>query len=239
MITQRYDYTKLSKKEDDTGKRKYLTPDGRKVASVTTILEITKPEEDKQALQNWRNAVGHKKAKEITTEAANRGTRMHTYLEGFVLNDQLKDAGSNPYAKISHLMAQTVIKEGLHKADEFWGSEVSLYFPEIYAGTTDLVGVHGGAEAIMDFKQSNKPKQRAWIEGYFLQCAAYGAAHDALYGTKIRKGVIMMCVKPKVDAQFNIIEPPQYQEFIIEGEEFDHYAREWWKRVEQHFLLNM
>lgn len=239
MIISKYPYQPLSRKTDTDGKRKYLTPDGNKLPSVTTILGATQPEEEKQALQEWRNAVGHKRAQEITTQAANRGTRMHSYLEYYVENDVMKELGTNPYAKVSYVMAEEVVRHGMPHVDEVWGSEVSLYFPDVYAGTTDLVGVHAGAEAIMDFKQSNKPKSRERVEGYFLQLAAYSECHNQLYGTNIRKGVVMMCVQPKVDAQFNIIEPPLYQEFIIEGSEFDYYVSEWWKRVEQHFLLNM
>ena len=97
----------------EDGKRLYLTPDGKKLPSVTTVLEKTKPEEKKQALNEWRKRVGHAQAQAITTEAANRGTRMHTYLEHYVKTGEIKPAGTNPYAWSSHAMAQTVIDQGL------------------------------------------------------------------------------------------------------------------------------
>jgi hypothetical protein len=231
-ITNKYPYKSLNKTNVD-GSRKYVTPDGFKVPSVTTILDATKSEETKQALENWRKRVGHKKAQEITTEAAGRGTRMHKWIEDFIKEDKRGEPGSNPYSQQSHLMATQIIENGLSKCDEFWGTEVSLYFPEIYAGTTDLCGVHEGAEAIMDHKQSNKPKKREWIEDYFVQTAAYALAHNEVYGTKIRKGVIFMCVKPElVDGLWG---KPQYLEFIIEGNEFDHYTQLWYKRLEQYY----
>jgi genome maintenance exonuclease 1 len=121
-------------------------------------------------------------------------------------------------------MAQTIIDMGLSKCQEFWGTEVSLYFPEVYAGTTDLVGVHDNIECIMDHKQTNKPKKREWIDDYFLQLAAYATAHNEVYGTKIRKGVIFMCSADN-----------QYQEFIVEGVEFDKYVDGWFKRVEEYY----
>ncbi len=201
-----------------------MTPDGYAVPSVTTILDATKPEEAKQALREWRKRVGEQKAKEITTEAAGRGTRMHKFLENHVKTGDTGKPGTNPYSIQSHLMAQTIIDKGLSKCQEFWGTEVSLYFPEVYAGTTDLVGIHEGVDAIMDHKQTNKPKKREWIDDYFLQLSAYATAHNEVYGTKIRKGVVFMCSADN-----------KYQEFIVEGKEFDTYTDKWFRRVEEYY----
>lgn len=212
------------KRETTTEGRKYVAPDGEKLPSVTTILDATKPIEAKKALIEWRRRVGEQKANEITAEAAGRGTRMHKYLENYVLKGETGEPGSNPYSKQSHTMAHTIISQGLSNCPEFWGTEVSLYFPKIYAGTTDLVGVHNGDEAIMDHKQTNKPKKREWIEDYFLQLTAYANAHNEVYGTKIRKGVIFMCSAAN-----------EYQEFIVEGNEFDEWSDRWWKRVEEYY----
>ena len=224
MIVQRYTYSSLNR-ETIEGSRKYATPDGEKLPSVTTILDATKPEEKKKALQEWRKRVGEKQAQAITTEAAGRGTRMHKWIEDYIKTGQLGVPGSNPYSQQSHKMAQSIITEGLSKCDEFWGTEVSLYYPKIYAGTTDLVGVHDGSPAIMDHKQTNKLKKREWIEDYFLQLAAYAAAHNEVHGTNIRKGVIFMCSADNI-----------YQEFIVEGAEFDDWTNRWFKRVEEYYM---
>jgi genome maintenance exonuclease 1 len=214
----------------------YLTPDGKKLPSVTTILDRTKPEEKKQALTNWKRRVGEAQAQQITTEAANRGTRMHTYLEHYVKTGQIREAGTNPYAWSSHAMAQTVIEQGLKNVDEFWGVEIPLYFPNLYAGTSDGAGIHLGRESILDYKQTNKPKKREWIEDYFLQLVAYALAHNEVYGTNIRKGVVLMCVKPETDANLNIVSPPVYQEFVLEEQDFDHWEQQWWRRLELYYL---
>lgn len=237
MYNPKYKYVELSRQTVD-GSRLYNVPGGRNLPSVTTILDATKPEEKKKALADWRNKVGHERAQQITTEAASRGTRMHTYLEGYVKNGILKERGSNPFSWASHAMADVVIREGLSKVGEFWGVEVPLYFPDIYAGTTDCVGIHEGTEAILDFKQTNKPKKREWIEDYFLQLAAYAEAHNELHGTTIRRGVVLMCVKPELDNQNYIVRPPEYQEFILEGSDFEKYRALWWKRVEQYYTSN-
>jgi len=223
LLIERYQYTKLSR-DDSTGKRLYACPDGTKVPSVTTVLDKTKPEEAKQALLNWRRSVGEAKAQQITTEAANRGTRMHKFLEDYIKTGIVTESGSNPYSIQSHKMAKSIIEQGLVKCNEYWGVEVPLYFPKVYAGTTDLCGVHDGSDAIMDHKQSNKLKKREWIDDYFVQLAAYANAHNEVHGTKIRKGVIFMCTQDNI-----------YQEFIIEGTEFDKYSDMWFKRVEQFY----
>jgi genome maintenance exonuclease 1 len=222
-LISKFPYAEM-KRETTTEGRKYVTPDGEKLPSVTTILDATKPIEAKKALIEWRRKVGEAKAKEITAEAAGRGTRMHKWLENYVLNGETGDPGGHPASKQSHMMAHTVIQNGLSNCDEFWGTEVALHYPKIYAGTTDLVGIHAGDEAIMDHKQTNRPKKREWIEDYFLQLTAYANAHNEVYGTKIRKGVIFMCSANN-----------EYQEFIVEGNEFDEWSDRWWKRVYQYY----
>jgi genome maintenance exonuclease 1 len=234
MIISRYDYTPINR-ETVNGKRHYCLPDGSKVPSVTTILDKTKPQEKREALANWRKAVGEAKAQEIVTEAANRGTRMHAYLESYVLSGDMKDLPSNPYAHPSWFMAAEIILKGLTNVDEFWGVEVPVYYSGLYAGTTDCLGVWKGKPAIMDFKQTNKPKKREWIEDYFLQLAAYAQAHNNMHGTEINQGVILMACQPKLLPD-NTYSTPEYLEFVIEGDEFAHWTDEWTKRVELYYL---
>lgn len=222
-LPDKFKYEPIKRIDTPEGRR-YATPDGQKLPSVTTILDATKSEESKKALQEWRNRVGHKQAQQITTEAAGRGTRMHKWLENYIKTGSTGDPGSNPYSIQSHKMAHSIITQGLVNCNEFWGTEVPLYFPSVYAGTTDLCGVHNNNEAIMDHKQANKIKKREWIEDYFVQLAAYATAHNEVHGTKIRKGVIFMCDPNAV-----------YAEFIIEGNEFDSFQDKWYKRLEQYY----
>lgn len=238
MYNPKFNYQPIPR-ENVSGRRLYATPDGNRLPSVTTILDATKSEESKQALHAWRARVGTEQAQAITTEAANRGTRMHTYLEQYVRDGVIKDRGTNPFSWASHAMAQTVIDQGLKNVTEFWGIEVPLYFPRVYAGTTDGAGIHLNEQAILDYKQTNRPKRREWIDDYFVQLCAYAEAHNELHGTCIRKGVILMCVKPQLDEQMNMTTQPEYQEFVLEGAEFEHYRSLWWKKVEQYYMLNM
>lgn len=222
MINPKYNYVSLERETLD-GSRKYVTPTGH-LPSVTTILDATKSEEAKMVLQSWKNRMGVKRAQEITTEASSRGTRMHKWLETYVKTGDLGTPGSNPYSIQSHAMATSIVNQGLVNCSEYWGSEVALYYPSIYAGTTDLVGVHNGSPAILDFKQTNKPKKREWIDDYFLQLVFYGTAHNAVYGTDIQKGVILMCDPTGA-----------YQEFIIDSE-WGKYEDLMWKRLEKYYM---
>ena len=160
---------------------------------------------------------------------------MHAYLEQYILQDDMKPLPTNPYAHPSWFMAAEVILNGLSGVDEFWGTEVPVYYSGLYAGTTDCIAVYRGKPAIIDFKQSNKPKKREWIEDYFLQLAAYAQAHNHTYGTNIRDGVIMMAVQPTL-LEDQTYSTPQYLQFEVSGEEFDHWTDEWTKRVELYYL---
>jgi len=219
LIQKKYDYKPISRKQVN-GKRLYETPDGNAVASVTTILDATK---DKTHLIAWRKRVGEAKAQEIVTEAAGVGTRMHKYLEDYIDTGEWPQPGSNPYAQQAHGMAE-VIKENALNDVEIWGSEVALYMPQMYAGTTDLVGTYKGQPAIMDFKQTNKPKKVEWVVDYFLQLVAYAEAHNELYGTEIREGHVFMCSRAG-----------EYQQFDVWPDEYDEWRNEWYERVYQFY----
>ena len=220
LITERYDYKEIKRKQID-GKRLYACPDGNAVASVTTILDKTK---DKSHLIAWRKRVGEAKAQEIVTEAASVGTRMHKYLEDYIEFGEWPTPGSNPYAQQAHRMAEQVRDNAMGDVDEIWGSEINLYHPKIYAGTTDLVGQYKGQPAIMDFKQTNKPKKAEWVEDYYLQLTAYALAHNEVFGTNIREGHVFMCSRDL-----------QYQQFDLWPDEFDKWEQKWWDRVYQYY----
>ena len=214
---QKYPYDELSKVSKN-GKRHYATPDGRQVPSVTTVLSATK---DMTHLHEWRKRVGKEKAQQITTESANIGTVMHTSLEKHVKGHERKP-GSNLIHQKAHAMANVIIDNGLTDVSEVWGSEVSLHYPELYAGTTDLVGVYKGEPAIMDFKQARKLKKKEWVEDYFLQLVAYSEAHNKLYDTKINTGRIFICTQNN-----------QYQTFDIDN--YDQWVGKWYAKLEQYY----
>ena len=175
--------------------------------SVTTVLGQTQPKEKQESLERWRQKVGREEAKRITREAGDRGTAMHYYLEQLIQGTPTKDLTTR--GKEAEPMAKIIAERGLSDVDEVYGIEAVLYYPDLYAGSVDLVARYKGKVSIIDFKQTNKPKQVEWIEDYFLQMAAYGMAHDVIHDTAIEQGIIMMCSKDGY-----------YQQFMIEGEKF-------------------
>ena len=204
------------------GKRHYEINGIEKLPSVTTILKATEPDEKRESLQAWRNRVGEAEATRIVDSAGARGTAMHKILEKYIIEEGYLDLTN--VGKEAHNMAMQVIQNGLSNVTEFYGSECTLYYPGLYAGQTDLIATHKGDMAVIDFKQTNKPKKREWIEDYCLQLAAYGMAHDFIYKTAITKAVIMMCSKDNF-----------YQEFVIAGEEYKKYKHQWLERVNKYY----
>ena len=228
LIIEKYNYQEI-KRQQVEGKRLYACPDGNAVASVTTILDKTK---DKTHLIAWRKRVGEKKAQEIVTEAASVGTRMHKYLEDYIEFGEWPTPGGNPFAKKAHAMATQIRDNAMVDVDEIWGSEINLYMPQMYAGTTDLVGQYKGNPAIMDFKQTNKPKKLEWVEDYYLQMVAYAEAHNEIYGTNIREGHVFMCSRGDDPME---IGGETYQQFDLWPHEYDEWRNEWYNRVYQYY----
>ena len=202
------------------GKRHYVI--GKyKLPSVTTILSATMPEEKRKSLDAWILREGKERANEIKSRAANRGSSMHKILEHMIIGEGYKDLTEIGAQATS--MAQVIAERGLSNVSEYYGTEVNVYYPGLYAGQTDLMCVHNGSDAIVDFKQTNKPKRREWIEDYFLQGAAYCMAHDTIYGTYIDKFVIMMCSADNY-----------YQEFILEGKDLRNFKYKWLERLDKY-----
>ena len=195
---------------------------GFKLPSVTSILAKTK---DQAYLTAWKQKVGHEEAERIKNLSSKRGTSMHKFIEKHITGagyDDLTEIGQQ-----AKPMAQKIIDMGLTPVSEYYGSEVSLYYPGLYAGSTDLVCIHNGKETIADFKQANKPKREDWIEDYFMQIAAYAMAHDYVHGSNIEQGVIMICTPDLY-----------YQEFKFNGEQMRQYRHKFLERLSQYYGRN-
>ena len=212
-INHKYPYRPLERVDSPEGRR-YLV-NGQALPSVTTILSATR---DNTHLDEWIRAVGKTEADRICTQSSNIGSGMHSNLENYVLGNPM--SGS----VMEKSLAQLIVRKGLTHVDEVWGSEVAVYSEGLYAGTADLIGMHMGIPSIIDFKNSRNHKPKAHIEGYFMQCAAYALAHNEMFGTDIQRGVIMIANQDG-----------RYQEFIIESDEFQHYALKWASAVEEFF----
>jgi genome maintenance exonuclease 1 len=200
------------------GQRHYEI-DTDKLPSVTTIISQTQDKEKQEALAAWKAKVGENEAERVKNVAASRGTAMHSILEHYLEKNNILDLTET--GQEAHKMANKIIEEGFPDLQEIWGSEVTVYYPGLYAGATDLVGIYMGRDSIIDFKQSNKPKKAEWITDYKLQMVAYAMAHNYVYRTDIDQGVILMCTPDLF-----------FQRFIINGREFRELKLEWLKRID-------
>ena len=205
---------------EDHGTRLYDV-NGARLPSVTTILGKTK---DQTFLKDWIKSKGAKEAERIKNLSSNRGTAMHKFLEHYIIGsgyDDLTELGQK-----AKTMAEKIIDVGLTPVEEWYGSEVTLYYPGLYAGSTDLVCLHNGKETVVDFKQANRPKKEEWIDDYKMQIAAYAMAHDYVHESNIEQGVIMVCTPDLY-----------YQEFIISGSDLRQWKYKFLKRLDMYYEL--
>jgi genome maintenance exonuclease 1 len=224
-IKKRYKYKKLYRQDGEDGRRYRVMMMGEDqlLPSVTTILSATK---DMSTLDAWAARVGPEAAEKIRVEAAAVGTSMHLVID-MMFARRMLPRPKNWLTSKGYEMGYMLINTFFGQLQEVWGSEVALYYPEKYAGTTDLVGIYRGKPAIIDFKQSLKPKRHQWISDYFHQLTAYAAAHDIVHGTKIEYGVVLVACQTG-----------ETQEFSIAGQEFKDYQNGWMERVARFRALN-
>ena len=219
--SNKYNYIQGKQITDhESGTRVYEISNYR-LPSVTTILGATKNQE---FIKQWKAKVGEQEADRIKNHSSNRGTAMHKFLEHYILGTGYDDLTS--IGQEASPMANKIIEIGLAPVEEYYGSEVTLHYPGLYAGSTDLVCLHNGMESIVDFKQSNRPKKEEWIEDYYMQIAAYAMAHDYVYGSKIQQGVIMVCTPDLY-----------YQEFKVEGLQLKQWKHRFLKRLDMYHDL--
>ena len=203
-----------------TGTRVYDIS-GTRLPSVTTILARTK---NQQFLKDWKAKVGEQEAERIKNLSSKRGTAMHKFLESHITGvgyDDLTEIG-----QAAKPMAEKIIEIGFTPIEEYYGTEVMLHYPGLYAGSTDLVCLHNDMETIVDFKQANRPKKEEWIEDYYLQIAAYCMAHDYVHKSNIKQGIIMVCTP---DLYF--------QEFKFQDADLRAWKHKWLKRLNMYHDL--
>ena len=168
--------------------RTYVTPDGNKYPSITTVLGLR----GKEGIQAWRKRVGEEVANKISTQAATRGTAVHQLAEDYVNNKPDWAKGAMP----ANLFTFNTIKSLLDKhVDNIWAQEVPLYSNRFrIAGRVDCIAEYDGVLTIIDYKTARKPKKKEHITNYFIQAAFYAAAFYELTGIAIKQFAIMIAV---------------------------------------------
>jgi len=208
----------LEAKTTNSG-REYLTPNGHCYPSVTTVLS----EYNKKAIFEWRERVGFEEANKIASKASNRGTKLHTVCEKYLLNEMTD-------IKIQTMMPDTkeLFKSLKSHLDENVGDiysiEQALYSSRLrLAGRVDCIAEWDGQISVIDFKSSTKPKKEEHILNYFMQCTAYAIMFEEIVHRPINRLVIAIAVADGTNQIF-IREKTEYY-----TKSLDLYINKYWK----------
>jgi len=195
--------------DESTGERFYITPNGVKLPSVTTVLGYFK----KKSLIEWRNRIGNEEADKVMFRASNRGTRFHNMMESYLRNEDDYLNGIMPDMKQSF----NDMKETLDLIDNIRYIESPLYSEKLgVAGRTDVIAEFAGVPSIIDFKTSTKEKKEEWIGNYFEQGTAYALMYEELVNEPINQIVILISVDFMEQPQVFIRDKNQYVQSLLE-----------------------
>lgn len=174
---------------NENGSRYYVTPDGNKYRSVTSVLS----ELSKDGIMRWRRKIGEEKAQKIATQAASRGTKLHTLLEKYINNEGEFLSESLPTTVDLFKTVKPIVDS---KIQVVYGQEFPLYSKHLKtAGRCDLFCKFDNKKTILDFKTASKLKQEQWIENYFLQCTAYALMVEERYSIKVPQIAVLIAVE--------------------------------------------
>lgn len=220
IINRLYDYPEVERVTLESGQRYYVCPDtGGKLPSVTTIISYTSDKD----FSAWEARVGKKKADQERKYGTDLGSLVHDHMEKYILKEE-RPGGNNLIRLESKRMSDVIIEKAMPDVGEIWGIETPLFFPGLFAGTTDVVGQYCGKASIMDFKTAKKLRKRAEITDYAAQLGAYAIAHDERYGTEIEQGVIFMVARDL-----------SYETFIYDHSELQAGREDFLDRVSRYY----
>ena len=184
-----FDHVDLSGKLPDIqtetikGKRFYVTPEGKKYPSITTVLSGR----NNEGLVKWRESVGSEVANNIMRGAAKRGTAVHTLVENYLNNEELSKQDVLPVALF------VTMKSELDNINNIRIQEGGLYSDKLgVAGRVDCIAEYKGKISVIDFKTSTKEKKEEWVENYFIQGSAYCEMYEERFLQPIEQVVILI-----------------------------------------------
>ena len=169
--------------ESIKGKRFYVTPEGNKYPSITTVLS----DRNKEGIIKWRESVGNDVANQVMRQAASRGTAVHTLIENYLNNEELSKQDVLPVALFA------TIKSELDNINNIRIQEGGLYSDKLgVAGRVDCIAEYKGKISVIDFKTSTKEKKEEWVENYFIQGSAYCEMYEERFLQPIEQVVILI-----------------------------------------------
>ena len=170
---------------NENGTRYYVTPEGNKYPSVTTVLSAY----NRKAIFEWRQRVGEEEANKISQQASSRGTRIHTLCEHYLDNKE-------PQFK-TPLDIETFrsFEPVLHRINNIHAQEIRMYSDHLrLAGTVDCVAEFDGKLSVIDFKTARKVKRQEDIENYFMQVTAYAIMFEERFGIPVNRTVVAIAI---------------------------------------------
>jgi len=184
-----FDHVKLNGELPDIttesikGKRFYVTPEGNKYPSITTVLS----DRNKEGIVKWRESVGNDVANQVMRQAASRGTAVHTLIENYLNNEELSKQDVLPVALF------VTMKSELDNINNIRIQEGGLYSDKLgVAGRVDCIAEYKGKISVIDFKTSTKEKKEEWVENYFIQGSAYCEMYEERFLQPIEQVVILI-----------------------------------------------
>lgn len=185
--SDKYKFEDLPRKVID-GKRYYVTPDGNKYPSVTTVTG----QASAKSIARWRKRVGEEEANRVSKKATTAGTKVHKLCEDYVNNEEMLYEDVSPENLFMFKQIKPILDIYL---EEVWAVECPLYSDYLrVAGQCDCVGIFQGKPAIIDFKTASKRKRRSWITNYFMQESAYAVMFEEMTGKPIVNLVTIIAV---------------------------------------------
>ena len=186
---KKFDHVRLNKilpdisTENIKGKRFYVTPEGNKYPSITTVLS----DRNKEGIVKWRESVGNDVANQVMRQAASRGTAVHTLIENYLNNEELSKQAVLPVALF------VTMKSELDNINNIRIQEGGLYSDKLgVAGRVDCIAENKGKISVIDFKTSTKEKKEEWVENYFIQGSAYCEMYEERFLQPIEQVVILI-----------------------------------------------
>ena len=178
---------------NENGTRYYVTMEGNKYPSITTVLSAY----NQKAIYEWRQRVGEEEANRISKQASGRGTRIHTLCENYLNNE--KPEFKNPL----DIEMFDSFKPVLHRINNIYAQEIRMYSDHLrIAGTVDCVAEFDGKLSVIDFKTARKPKREEDIENYFMQATAYAIMFEERFGIPVGRTVIAIAVDDETPQVF-------------------------------------
>ena len=207
------------------GKRMYLTPEGFKFPSVTTVISNNR--EKMAGIARWRARVGEKAANAKSARATGRGTKYHSIAEDYFNNNlDLKKYSKFPLPVLMFHHS----RDTLDRINNIYLQEAALYSKHLeLAGRVDCIAEFDGVLSIIDFKTAEEPKREKYLYDYFVQETAYACMLQENYGLSVKQLVtIVACENGETQV---VVHPPKKEFFMKLMSYIDEYQERYGQKT--------